>query len=273
MTEQSRFQRPIFRIGHPYVQLVGTAWGGLYAGLACAVPAMTGVAPAASPGLTLVVGNTALWVAAAMLLLGMLGALRRRQISPIAADLATVESIGKLSESQFEELVAEGLRPQGFKVKQHGRLEGTGVILSLTGRDQKILVHCTQGTSGPLEVETLRALYSAMTAEQATGGLAITSGVFTEAARQFAVDKRIGLIESGALLELVNRARVPKTKPSQHAVRREPYFGKPIHELADSHLLSKPLTARSQSTGLAVARCEPTASAAPVTALNLPSVL
>jgi restriction endonuclease len=224
---------------------------------------MTGVAPPASPGLLLGGRNTALWVASGMLLLGMLSALRRRQISTAPGELVTIESIGRLSESQFERLVAEGLRPQGFKVKQRGRLAGRGAILSLTGRDKKILVHCTQGTSGPLEVDTLRALYTAMMAEQATGGLAITGGVFAETARQFAVDKRIGLIESGALLELVNRARVSKPKPEQYAVRHEPYFGKPVHELADSHLLSKPLAARPQSWQVAAVRSEPTASTAP----------
>ena len=97
--------------------------------------------------------------------------------------------VGSLDWQQFEILVAEGFRQQGFSVFEKGGCApdgGVDLVLS-RGRD-KYLVQCKQWRAQHVGVTIVRELYGVMTAERAAGGYVVTSGRFTADAsfREFA---------------------------------------------------------------------------------------
>ena len=58
-------------------------------------------------------------------------------------------------------------------------------------------------------VTTVRELYGVMAAKGATGGFVVTSGVFTDEARAFAVGRNIELMDGKALHALIRGVSVP----------------------------------------------------------------
>ena len=66
-----------------------------------------------------------------------------------------------------------------------------------------VLVQCKQWKSTKVGVNIVRELLGVMTAKHATSGVLITSGVFTQEAKNFAADKPIDLVDGSQLLQLV----------------------------------------------------------------------
>ncbi len=142
-------------------------------GLACALPAF-GASDPALRGAGLLLQTAAPWAAAAMLLLALvavhLGRLRRgRPLDPIGS----VEALRSLSRRDFDAVLAESFRLQGYAVE--GRpVADDGVGLVLRKPDRKILVRCRRGIDPRVGVEAVRLLHEAMLAEAATGGLIVS---------------------------------------------------------------------------------------------------
>jgi restriction system protein len=67
-----------------------------------------------------------------------------------------------------------------------------------------ILVQCKQWKTTKVGVNIVRELFGVMTAKRATSGILITSGVFTQEARNFGVDKPIDLVDGTRLLQLID---------------------------------------------------------------------
>jgi hypothetical protein len=219
-------------------------------GLACALPAF-GASDPALRGAGLLLQTAAPWAAAAMLLLALvavhLGRLRGgRPLDPIAS----VEALRSLSRRDFDAILTESFRLQGYAVE--GRpVTDDGVGLVLRKPDRKILVQCRRGIDPRVGAEAVRLLHEAMLAEAATGGLIVSCTELTPGARALAADKPIGLIEGRALLELVNRGR-PLAAPNATA-RYEPHFGLPPAELPDCPICGSPMipTPARQNSGAA----------------------
>ncbi len=101
----------------------------------------------------------------------------------------------------FAAKVAEAFERQGYEVER--RPQGRDALLILTKPGRRIVVHWPRPHHAQLDGDHLRPLVATMTAERATGALAITSGEFTLDAIRFARDVPIGLISGSALLELL----------------------------------------------------------------------
>jgi restriction system protein len=92
-----------------------------------------------------------------------------------------------LSWDEFERLVGEGFRLQGYGVTETGGSSPDGgVDLVLSKGDETFLVQCKQWKAYKVGVEVVRALYGVMAAKGAAGGFVVTSGQFTEPVREFA---------------------------------------------------------------------------------------
>ncbi len=65
------------------------------------------------------------------------------------------------------------------------------------------LVQCKQWRSWKIGVKVVREMYGLMTAKHAHGVIIITSGIFTQEARNFADQKPIDLVEGRQLADLV----------------------------------------------------------------------
>jgi restriction system protein len=80
-----------------------------------------------------------------------------------------------------------------------------------------VLVQCKQWKSIKVGVNIVRELLGVMTAKHAASGILITSGIFTQEAKNFAADKPIDLVDGTQLLQLignVQRQGVISPKPA-----------------------------------------------------------
>jgi len=119
-------------------------------------------------------------------------------------------ALNDMSWQQFEALVGEAFRRKGYAVAETGGggADG-GVDLALKKEGETFLVQCKQWKAQKVGVTTVRELYGVMAAEGATGGFVVTSGVFTDEARAFAVGRNIELMDGKALHALIRGVSVP----------------------------------------------------------------
>jgi restriction system protein len=123
-----------------------------------------------------------------------------------------IGSIKSITWLEFEELVGEAYRRQGYRVTETGGggADG-GVDLALRKNGEHLLVQCKNWRMYKVGVKVVRELYGVVAAEGATGGVVICSGAFTQEARDFARGKPMELIEGTALALMVEEV---KKKPS-----------------------------------------------------------
>ncbi len=129
-----------------------------------------------------------------------------------------LDSIRALGWREFEELVGEAYRRQGYTVSENTSAgPDEGVDLVLKKDSNLVLVQCKQWRSTKVGVNIVREIYGVMMAKHATSAILITSGLFTQEAKNFAADKPIDLVEGNQLARLIanvqkGRSRGLKTK-------------------------------------------------------------
>ena len=79
-------------------------------------------------------------------------------------------------------------------------------LLALLELLSRILVQCKQWRAMKVGVEIVRELYGVMAARGAAGGFVVTSGTFTDAAKEFAEGRNVVLIDGRILLDMIERA-------------------------------------------------------------------
>jgi len=116
-----------------------------------------------------------------------------------------IESIRRLSWSEFERLVSEAYRRRGYLADVVGSSSGDGGIdLRLTGHGEKVLVQCKQWKAYKVGVTTVRELLGVVVSEKANRGIVVTSGRFTQEATMFArQNPQIVLVDGPELAELI----------------------------------------------------------------------
>ena len=141
---------------------------------------------------------------------------RRRRQSELHRQVANdpaANALEKMNWRQFEGLVAEAFRRQGYQVVERGG-DGPdgGVDLELyLGRD-KYLVQCKQWRSQKVGVATVRELYGVMVDERAVGAFVVASGAFTDEAKRFAEGRAIQLYDAHRLRSLIGS--IPSAAPA-----------------------------------------------------------
>jgi len=127
-----------------------------------------------------------------------------------------MDSLHSLSWREFEQLVGEAYRRQGYDVEETGGggADG-GVDLVLRGHGETVLVQCKQWRERQIGVEKVRELFGVVTAEGANRGILVTSGNFTNDAKSFKVGKPLTLVDGPALAQLVHDVQParPAAKP------------------------------------------------------------
>ena len=164
----------------------------------------------------------------ALCLVGSLvSALKQRKRSSLAALVAnndSAKSLDGMSWREFEMLVGEGFRLQGYKVVENGPGGpdgGIDLVLSKPGMNgsEKYLVQCKQWRAHRVGVDVVRELYGVMAAKGAAGGFVVTSGRFTDEAQSFAKGRNVSLIDGGRLHRLIQQAKATadnlRNRPAQ----------------------------------------------------------
>lgn len=142
------------------------------------------------------------WMAA---LLSFLGARRRRILLDTCT---TLESLAAPGWRQFEQLVGEAFRRQGYVVEETG-LGGAdgGIDLVLRKGSQRVLVQCKQWRRRQVGVSVVREMAGLLAHHGADGVKIVCVGTFTRDAEAFARGKSIELIGGVTLLDMIHAAK------------------------------------------------------------------
>src|SRR6266404_3581249 len=141
------------------------------------------------------------------LLVGVLvSVIRRRRAKCVLANSRSnpKTAIASMSWRDFERLVGESFRQEGFTVLElGGNGPDGGVDLVLTKDGKRYLAQCKHWKSWQVGVSVVRELNGVIAAQKADGGYVITGGQFTDDAQVFADSCRIKLIDGPRLERLI----------------------------------------------------------------------
>ncbi|ABM39028.1 restriction endonuclease [Polaromonas naphthalenivorans] len=132
----------------------------------------------------------------------LISAFRRGKAARLYSAATTrAGAIDAMSWQEFEILVGEYFRRQGFGVLDNGGggADG-GVDVVLHGSDGSYLVQCKHWRALRVGVQPVRELYGVMAAHGAAGGFVVTSGDFTEEAVRFADGLALTLVNGRTLM-------------------------------------------------------------------------
>ena len=178
---------------------------------------------------------------------------RRSVRATLVADVAQSKSsdaLDGMSWQQFETLVAEGFRMQGYRVAETGGGGpdgGVDLVLSKPGDQgsEKFLVQCKQWRAFKVGVAVVRELYGVMAAKGATGGFVVTSGRFTAEAIEFASGRNVMLIDGQKLHAMIRQVQGQATSGSE----RTTAFRQEIAAAPTCPVCSGPMAKRTAQRG------------------------
>jgi len=184
-----------------------------YPGIGLALPLVLG-----SPTNWLISINMVGVAAAALIAVGYLGVLveakDRRHLIEWTTDIRL------LTAAEFEYLVGELFRRDGWQVTETGRQDGPdgGIDLLLTRNGERRIVQCKRWTSWQVGVDDVRAFAGSLMAEGASGGdgIFVTLSDFTEHAREAARKTGMTLLDRADLFDRVERVRRHEPCPICH---------------------------------------------------------
>ena len=141
-----------------------------------------------------------------------------------------LETLRKMNWREFEELVGEAYRRQGYAVEENqGAGPDEGIDLVLRKAADLVLVQCKHWRVVKVDVKIVRELYGVMAAKQAPHGVVITSGMFTQDAKNFGADKPIDLVDGHQLLELIGTVqKTPRVEQKRSPAKLCPRCGKEL---------------------------------------------
>lgn len=112
-------------------------------------------------------------------------------------------NLDAMSWLEFETMVGEAFRKQGYKVTETPEGPDGGVDLVLEKGVKKILVQCKHWKAQKVGVKTARELFGVLVDSGADEVNIVCSGKFTNDAKEFVKNKAIYLIDGEQLLTLI----------------------------------------------------------------------
>ena len=205
---------------------VGPMLAGLaYLSLHFAIPLLLGTGLRIEPKNNIVVPSVSLlqalsiglapWASAFVLLVwGCAGSKRLVDRARLSKQTG-LESIRRLSWREFELLMCEAFRRQGYLIEHTGESgPDGGVDLVLRRNDEKTLVQCKQWRNESVGVKPVRELRGVVASDGAQHGIFVTSGTYTEAAKDFAWRNPLTLISGLQLAEMIQNVQSQCTAPT-----------------------------------------------------------
>ncbi len=132
-------------------------------------------------------------------LLSVLQKRKRKNLFNATSRCNSAESLNDMPWWDFEFLVGEYFRRMGFRVEETGKGADGGYDLIAVKDREKFLIQCKQWRVDTVGVKIVRELFGVVTAEQASGGIVVTSGKFSKDALAFARANKIMLIDGKEL--------------------------------------------------------------------------
>jgi restriction system protein len=160
-------------------------------------------------GLTIAIPKIAPLVAIILLVPMPFAYLNGRKKQRLVDANKSLDSIRALSWRAFEHLVAEAYRRMGYSVRENQTAgPDGGVDVELEKDGHLHLVQCKQWKARKVGVSVVREMFGVMTARNASTVAIVSSGMFTQEAKNFADDKPIDLIDGIQLSKLISGVQV-----------------------------------------------------------------
>lgn len=138
--------------------------------------------------------------------MSFLGRIKREKLLTQTQQRGKQSALLDMSWREFEMLVGEAFRQQGYAVDEiGGNGPDGGIDLVLKKGRETYLVQCKQWKALKVGVTVVRELYGVMAAQGAVGGFVVTSGQFTADAVAFAQGRNIELIGGEKLLAMIQK--------------------------------------------------------------------
>jgi restriction system protein len=140
----------------------------------------------------------------ALMISAILSVFNSKKRAKLLDSQSSLESIRSMSWQDFELLVGEAFRRQGYQVQEMGGggPDG-GVDLVLLKDGKKSVVQCKRWKTYSVGVSPVRELYGVMVAAHAQECIFVSSGKYTNEAKQFAKGRPIQLIDGPELIKAV----------------------------------------------------------------------
>jgi restriction system protein len=134
----------------------------------------------------------------------------------------SVQALRQMSWPDFELLVGEAFRHQGYFVTERGgRQADGGIDLELARGSERVIVQCKHWLNRQVPVQRVRELLGVVTAEGADRGILVATSGFTRDALEFALGKPLQLVDGEALVKLTRPTTGPIPAESSE-VRTQP---------------------------------------------------
>jgi restriction system protein len=150
----------------------------------------------------------------------------RTQLFEAAAVAPDADALNTITWREFEMLVGEAFRLQGYGVQENeGAGADGGVDLVLRKSGATYLVQCKRWNKGAVDVTVVRELYGVMHDRKAQGGFVITSSRFKQPAVDFAKGKPLKLIDGKELHQMIRAAKAAQAAgrpPAPVVTRAQP---------------------------------------------------
>ncbi len=185
---------------------------GVYCGIAWILPALTKDSVFLRP-ITEAMKASAWFFALVFLFPAPIAVLNAAKRHKLLETQRSLESLRTMDWRDFEVLVGEAFRRQGYRVEQRGG-DGPdgGIDLALYREGGLSIVQCKRWRNTQVSVTLVRELFGVMNAEHASEAIFVSSGTYTPDAQAFATGKPIRLIDGQSLLNMI---AVVRATPSQ----------------------------------------------------------
>lgn len=149
------------------------------------------------------------WMALAICWLGAIGSfIRTRHRRRLLETQTGLDSLRAMTWREFEMLVGEAFRRQGYTIRETGLGGADGGIDLILHKDSKVtLVQCKQWKTQRVDVKVVREMLGLMTHHRAAAVKIVAIGEYTADARRFAEGKPIELISGETLLAMVREVQ------------------------------------------------------------------
>lgn len=160
---------------------------------------------------------------------------RRRQRARLLETHKDLDGIASLRWQEFERLVGEAFRRQGYTVEETGQggADG-GVDLVLRRAGHTTLVQCKRWRQRQVPVTTVREMWGLLAHHGADSVKIVCVGDFTPDAWRFAQGKEIELVSGEELVAIVRQVQAPPVSDPVAPTRIEPAFAREAVVSADA---------------------------------------
>lgn len=128
---------------------------------------------------------------------------RRKKLHALKEE---IQSIQKLSWPQFKDMVAEAYRHRGYTIMESSSFTADPSVDIVMRKSANLyLVQCRYWQNKKLTIREVKNLFFHMHEKQASGVILLTTGIFTNQARHYALGKPVSLVDGIDLIDLLGK--------------------------------------------------------------------